>query len=163
MSNRLSTKRLSLIFRSIIFLSIFAILPFAIYSLIAPNDVLKGGMWFFIALFILLVPELFINLVLIPFAVQFAFEQLSFNYLYGVRKSINITQVLGYSTTKESTNLGILNGIILYLSNRQKIRVSEMNFKSITPLINYLNEHQIKNYGTDEIRPWLFPTRYKYD
>ena len=163
MNNRLITKRLFLVFRCIILLLIIAILPVAIYSLMAPNDVLKGGMWFFIALFILLVPEIFINLVLKPFSAQLTPKQLSFSYLYGVRKSINITQVLGYSTTKESSNFGILNGVILYLSGHQKIQVSEMNFKSIMPLINYLNEHQIKNYGSDKIRAWLLPNRYKYD
>lgn len=155
----LESKTFSLAFRTICLFALIAITPFGIIGMYNENK--YGGIFFFVAILIFLVPEIFIKVFLKPISATFKNERLMITYYLRKPRILNLTEIKGFRLTEEPTRYENKKGVVLYLADGGRIYFTEINIKDVKPLIIYLKLHEVVNYGVERIKPWFSPRNTK--
>ncbi len=134
--------------------------PFAIFGMHREGK--DYGIFFFLFIGLILFPEMYIKVFLKPINAELEENKVVVKYFLGIDKNVLLNEIKAYSESFEQTNYGRKKGVTLYLKNGKHIDFTEINFKDISPLINYLDIKMVANYGPEKLTSW-FSKKYKYD
>jgi hypothetical protein len=160
MNTTLEPRKFSLLLRLACLILLTGFTPFEVAGIHKEGE--DYGIFFFVGILIILLPELYIKLFLKPVSAVLMETEIVVKHYHGTIKQIKLNEIKGYSATEEQTNYGMKRGVLLYLKNGKHVDFTEINIKDIAPLANYLNINNVLNYGSEKLRPW-FSSKYKYN
>ncbi len=158
METILNPKYRSISVRMAVLLLLVVGTPFAVRGMYTEGE--KVGIWFCLALSLMLIWEFSRKLFGIPTKVVIQDDSVCFSYILRGKKKVHWSQILGYSNTLEATRYSWNKGVRIYLENRNYITVSDVNTNDIPVLEQNLLANGLNLYGEEKLWPG-FSAKFK--